>query len=95
MALTPLQVQDVCYGQAGQKNPWGWYGSGSVCKYLTHEMVGTKYTPLCMKKAPGIIQEKMAKGQLPKDFAKQKDNCPGYRYMKHIDQGYDIDTKKP
>lgn len=93
MALTPLQVQDVCYGQAGTKNPWGWYGTGNACKYLTHEVVGSKFVPLCMKKAPGIVADKLARGQLPKDFDKMKDNCPGYRYMKHIDQGYN--TKNP
>lgn len=91
MALTPLHVQDVCYGQAGQKNPYGWYGSDNACKYLTHEYVGKKYVPLCMKKAPGIIEKKFKGGQLPPNWDKMKDNCPGYRYMKHIDQGYDVD----
>ena len=90
MALTPLQVQDVCYGQAGQQNPWGWTGNGNACKYLTYEMVGKKYVPLCMKHAPGIIQSKATRGQLPNDFDKKKDNCPGYRFMKHLDQGYDV-----
>ena len=90
MALTLPQVQDVCYGQAGQKNPWGWYGSGNACKYLTHEMVGTKYTALCLKLAPAVIEEKRKKKQLPGNFDKMPDNCPGYRYMKHIDQGYDV-----
>lgn len=92
MALTSLQVQDVCSGAAGQQNPWGWYNN-DVCKYLSHEMVGKKYVPMCLKKAPGIIEEKKKKGQLPKNFDKLKDNCPGYRYLKHIDQGYDVDKK--
>ncbi len=95
MALTQLQVLDVCYGQAGSQNPWGWYNSGTPCKYLTQELSGTKYINLCLKKAPGLIAEKAAKGQLPQNFDKMKDHCPGYRYMKHIDQGYDVDKKKP
>ena len=96
MALTLPQVQDVCHGSAGQQNPWGWYNNhGDICKYLTTINVDGKYVSLCMKKAPGIIQEKADKGQLPKDFNKMKDHCPGYRYLKYVDQGYDIDNKKP
>jgi hypothetical protein len=90
MALTPLHVQDVCYGAASQVNPWGWNPSGNVCKYLSHEIVGQKFVALCLKKAPGILEEKKKKGELPHDFNKLGDNCPGYRYMKHIDQGYDV-----
>jgi hypothetical protein len=90
MALTPLHVQDVCYGAAGQQNPWGWFPTSNVCKYLTHEVVGQKYVPLCLKKAPAILQDKAKQGQLPPDWKKLSDNCPGYRYMKHIDQGYDV-----
>jgi hypothetical protein len=77
MALTPLQVQSVCMG----KNP---------CKYLTHEMVNKRYTPLCLKKAPGLIQKKKEDGTLPWNFKDGGDNCPGYTYLKHVRQGYDV-----
>jgi len=43
-----------------------------------------------MKKAPGIVEKKKLNGQLPHEWNKMSDNCPGYRYMKHIDQGYDV-----
>ena len=89
MALTSLQVIDVCTGQAGQKNPWGWYNNGKQCKYLIYEMVGKDYKPLCMKLAPGIIEQKRKSGHLPPGFDKMSDNCPGYRYMKYVEQGYD------
>lgn len=91
MALTPLQVKDVCHGQAGIQNPWGWQSNGT-CKYLTYDFVGKKYVALCMKKATGLIEEKLKKmGQRQRDeWKKMPDNCPGYRYMKHMDQGYDI-----
>lgn len=85
MALTPLHVQDVCCGHA--KNP---YNGGNSCKYLCHEVVGKKVVALCMKKATSVIIEKAKNGQLPQNWNKLPDNCPGYRYMKHIDQGYNI-----
>jgi len=70
MALTPLQVQDVCYGQAGQKNPYGWYGGAQPCRYLSHEMVGKDYKALCLKHAPGILEKKKKDGHLPSGFTK-------------------------
>jgi hypothetical protein len=93
MALTPLQVQDVCYGQASLQIPWGLVAFRTPCKYLTHATVGSKFVQLCMKKAPGIVADKLAKGQLPSDFDKLKDNCPGYLYLKRVDQGYDVKPK--
>jgi len=85
MALTSLHVQDVCYGGS-----WQAWNRNQICKYLAHETVGSKYVALCLKKAPGIIDEKRKNKQLPHDFDKMADNCPGYTYLKHIQQGYDI-----
>lgn len=86
MALTPLHVKDVCYGQAGKSNTWN-----PGCKYLTYEFVDKKSVPLCMKKAPAIFERKKSIDQLyggPKNDA--PGNCSGYRWLKYVEQGYDI-----
>lgn len=90
MSLSLKQVQDVCYGSAaqGRNSPWGW--GGNACKYLTHEMVGKDYKPLCLKLAPGVLEKKKKDGLLPHNFSKLPDNCSGYKYMKYIEQGYDV-----
>lgn len=83
MALTPLQVRDVCYG--GQ---WG-YGN-TVCKYLDHvNRKDKKYVAVCTKLNPGAyadLEKKRAGwGQAPKG-----NNCQGYLYLQYKDQGYDV-----
>jgi hypothetical protein len=85
MALTQLHVLNYC--NAG--GSW-WNGNGQMCKFLTYEMVGQKYTPLCMKKAPAIVTQKKKEGKLPSNFDKLGDNCQGYTYLKHKEQGYDL-----
>ena len=86
MALTPLHVQDICYGNASK----GVWSGNPPCRYLTNEMVGKEYKQLCLKHAPGIIDKMKQEGHLPSDFSKRPDNCNGYKYMKHLDQGYNI-----
>lgn len=87
MALTSLHVLDVCCGQAGQKNPWGIYAGTKSCKFLTHEMIGKEYKPLCIKLAPALVDKKR---KITPDFDKLPNNCPGYKYLKYIDQGYHL-----
>lgn len=82
MALTLLQVNDVCRGQAGKD-----YTQYNICKYLSYETVGSRSVPLCIKKAPALIDKKKKNSF---NWNQGKDNCPGYPYMKHIPQGYDV-----
>lgn len=78
--LTPLHVLNYC--NAGGS----WWGTdASQCRYLTSERVGSKYVSLCMKKAPAIYAKRR-----PAVPAIAGDNCPGYTYLKHKAQGYDV-----
>jgi hypothetical protein len=90
MALTLIQVKDVCQAQASNKSPWSWGTPNTTCKYLTGEIVGKQYKQLCMKLAPGVVEKKRKDGMLAHDFDKLPDNCPGYSYLKYKDQGYDV-----
>lgn len=77
MALTPLHVRDVCY--AGYQ--------GTYCKYITSEYNknGTVVS-LCTKLNTGAY-EALKKKQRGSSGG---DNCPGYLYLKHKKQGYDV-----
>jgi len=79
--LSLRQVQDVCY-------------NNKLCRYLHHEINSDgKFVPVCLKKATALYN-KIIKNNDPKHekFIQENsgDNCPGYRYMLHIEQGYDV-----
>lgn len=79
MALTPLHVQDVC-------------NSGVQCRYLCWETLDSgKVVALCLKHA-GAYYDKVKRDMdmYGVDLDDRGDNCSGYLFLKHIDQGYDV-----
>ena len=85
MALSLAQVQDVCY--SGSTNQGIWHGN-LPCRHLTHEFVDGEYKAMCTKFVKNVNKKKLS--PLITIGAPLPDNCSGYRYMKHIEQGYDI-----
>jgi len=83
MALTPLQVQNFCFTTQGN------------CKYLETEFRDNEFYYCCIKKSPSLIEKKkkqflqaVFRWMMPWD--QLPDNCPGYRYLKYVKQGYDV-----
>lgn len=90
MALTPLQVQDVCYGGGN----WWTAGANTICKYLdTVNRKDGKYVQVCTKLNPGAyaVLDKRRQSH-PNAYDPKGDNCSGYLLLQYKDQGYD---KKP
>ncbi len=88
MALTQLQVIDVCYGG----NRWGGQAN-KTCKYLEGRLRSDgKYVHVCTKKNPGAFAklEAAQKGANYYPGPPTGDNCSGYLLLEFKDQGYDI-----
>lgn len=83
MALTQLHVLDYC--NAG--GSW-WNGTGKPCRYLHAEWSGSKVISMCIKKAPTLIAIK--KKAVKDEWKDLGDNCPGYTYLRHAEQGYNL-----
>lgn len=79
MALTPLQIQNVC-------------NAGDTCRYICWETLETgKTVAMCMKHAPHYYRTvKNDMEMYGVDLDKRSDNCQGYLFLKYIDQGYDV-----
>lgn len=79
MALTQLQVRDICYG-----------GGTKVCKYLDYvNRKDRKYVAVCTKFNPGAYAD-LEKKRAGWGQSFNNDNCNGYLYLQYKDQGYDV-----
>jgi hypothetical protein len=94
MALTPKHVQDVCLAHQGYIS----------CRYLSYDP--TDNTFLCAKLHPRLKSIKDDAVRFNEREARRvnipvidyfdmhgighENNCSGYRYLKHTDQGYDM-----
>ena len=78
--MTPLHVQNYCYASTG------------ACKYVesSYNAVSGKSVFLCTKLSP-IAYQKLIKNPYG---VGTDDNCPGYLYLKNLEQGFDVDKKK-
>jgi len=86
MALTPLQVRDVC--QSGS-----YYSGAKACKYHDQQTRSDgKWVSVCTKLNAGAYAalEAKRKGSYRYGGTPTGDNCQGYILLQYKDQGYDI-----